>query len=125
MPSAIPIIVRTTLPTAGTKPNDPTLANEVARIDFLANMIEIFGTCSAGSGTAFLVKFFPEAAIGSGEWIPWGADALSGGFAVNSATRSGLFHARFAVPEKVAGDYLILFPAGATATECFVNGRML
>ena len=120
--NAISVAVVNAIPAPGTGPLDPSLAGKVARIDWDANTVEVWGTCSAGNGTAFLCKWFPEAA-GGGQWFEWLSDAATGGFAVNSALRGGRFHTRLAVPEKVSGDYLILFPAMVTASECRLNGR--
>lgn len=124
MAAGIPVAVLTSLPAAGTGPLDPTLATNVARVDWDANTIEVYGVASAGNGTAFLCKWFPEMS-GGGQWLEWAADATSGGFAINSAVRGGRFHVRLIVPPKCSGDYIVLFPAMGAASECFVNGRNL
>ena len=110
-------------PTTTYPTTDPaTLAAGVV-IEFppACQVLEIFGRCTAGSGSAWLLRWDSI----SSQWRPWVADASVGAMALDAATPAALdghFGGRFSTGNYAGGQFCVLVTAGATVTDLTWHG---
>lgn len=104
-------------------PEDPTLSGKAFRGDG-GNAIEIFGSCSAGSGKLYLFRH-----NGSGEWYPVDIDSSDSRALPVDSTKptgiAGLFSGTWMTGDRAVAWYCVVAIGGPTLNKLFAATRRL